>query len=127
MIFRSLRVLSGSTAPDRARAEARRLAHEAEEDGFARGAESVGLAGREQRIEAPPRTFNIDEFAADQIKAGMLVGVKIRQRGIVIAAGDGAVERARRIAEVRLRSEIGAGGHDVRMPDHSAASRSGRG
>ena len=91
--------------------EARRLIHEAEEHGFARGAERARLGAREQRIASLATIFHHHQFAADHIESGAVTLGELRQRGGIAAVFGGALDRARRIAEVRMRAEIGADGH----------------
>ncbi len=84
------------------------------------------FGGREQRIEGLAAFFHHHELAADDIAAGAIVLQKFRQHRVVAAAVGGAIDGARRVAEVRSRAEFGAFGHDAGI-DHSAASRNGRG
>ena len=96
--------------------EPRRVIHQAEKHGLARAAERARLGRREQRIAASAMQPSAPPVRRRSHKRRRADAREFLQRRVIAAQSGGAIDAARDIAELRRRTEIGAGGHDQQRP-----------
>ena len=92
-------------------AEATRVVREAEKDFLANRRECARFIGAEQRIGSIAAPLHHHQFTADRECSGAWVGFAGGEKHLVAAALGDARQNALRVAEQRLRPEIGARGH----------------